>query len=76
MSGLKRTLNADSAAWGPLAPYASYYYALALSGSRSFNQSRLVLKQLMDLFPDWRKMDDAKYLFAATAWKRVSMRMP
>ncbi|WP_461132147.1 ABC transporter substrate-binding protein [Spirosoma lituiforme] len=50
---------------GVLAPYASYYYALATFRQRNYSQSRLMLKQLMELFPDWRKMDEASYLLAA-----------
>lgn len=50
---------------GPLAPYASYYYALAAFKQKNFSQTRLVLMQLMDLFPDWRKLDEAHYLMAA-----------
>ena len=26
-----------------------------------------MLKQLMEIFPDWRKMDEARYLLAATS---------
>ncbi|WP_461128415.1 amino acid ABC transporter substrate-binding protein [Spirosoma aerophilum] len=50
---------------GALAPFASYQYAIAAFRQKNYNQSRLMLKQLMELFPDWRKMDDASYLYAA-----------
>ncbi len=62
----KSDLNALIQQRGPLAPYASYYYAIAAFRQKNFNQSRLMLRQLMEVFPDWRKMDDAHYLFAAT----------
>ena len=52
---------------GPLAPYASYYYATAAFRQKNFNQARLMLRQLMEMFPDWRKMDEARYLLAATS---------
>ncbi|GAB2568405.1 hypothetical protein GCM10027190_17770 [Spirosoma areae] len=52
---------------GPLAPYASYYYALAAFRQKNFNLSRLMLRQLMETFPDWRQMDEASYLLAANS---------
>ncbi|RYF66335.1 MAG: tetratricopeptide repeat protein, partial [Cytophagaceae bacterium] len=60
----KSELNGLIQQRGVLAPYASYYYAIAAYRQKDYNQSRLMLKQLMELFPDWRKMDDASYLFA------------
>lgn len=51
---------------GPLAPYASYYYAIAAFRQRNFNQARLMLRQLIEVFPDWRRMDEAHYLLAAS----------
>ena len=50
---------------GPLSPYANYYYALAAFRQKKYDSARLMLKQLMTLFPDWRKMNDAQYLLAA-----------
>ncbi|MDB5239444.1 MAG: hypothetical protein JWP57_69 [Spirosoma sp.] len=61
----KAELNAFIQPVGPLAPYASYYAALADFRQKNYNQARLMLKQLMTRFPDWRKMDDARYLFGA-----------
>ncbi|AUD02941.1 ABC transporter substrate-binding protein [Spirosoma pollinicola] len=61
----KADLNVIIQKRGVLAPYASYYYALAAFRQRNYNQSRLMLRQLMEFFPDWRKMDDANYLLAA-----------
>ena len=66
----KPDLNALIQERGPLAPYANYYYALAAFRQKNFTQARLMLKQLGEVFPDWRKMDDANYLLAA-----VSMEM-
>ena len=62
----KSDLNTIVQQRGPLAPYASYYYALASFKQKNFAQSRLMLRQLMEVFPDWRKMDDAQYLFTAS----------
>ena len=62
----KADLNVIVQQRGPLAPYASYYYALAAFKQKNFNQSRLMLRQLMEVFPDWLKMDEAQYLFAAS----------
>ncbi|WP_461049764.1 outer membrane protein assembly factor BamD [Spirosoma arcticum] len=61
----KADLNGFIQRGGPLAPYANYYYALAVFRQKNYSQSRLMLKQLMTRFPDWRKMDDAHYLLAA-----------
>jgi len=63
----KSELSAIMQRGGPLAPYAHYYWSIAAFRQRDFNQSRLMLKQLMSRFPDWRKIDDAQYLLAAIA---------
>jgi tetratricopeptide (TPR) repeat protein len=63
----KMDLNTIIQQRGPLAPYASYYYAAAAFRQKNFNQARLMLKQLMEVFPDWRKMDETRYLLAATS---------
>ena len=62
----KTDLNAIVVQRGPLAPYASYYYALAAYRQKNPSQARLMLLQLMEVFPDWRKMDEARYLLAAS----------
>ncbi|GAB4020508.1 hypothetical protein GCM10028773_26620 [Spirosoma koreense] len=62
----KPDLNAVIQQRGPLAPYANYYYALAAFRQRNFTQARMSIRQLMEGFPNWRKMDEANYLFAAT----------
>lgn len=49
---------------GSLAPYAHYYYALALFKQKNYAQTRLILNQLTARFPSWRKLDDARYLLA------------
>lgn len=58
-------LNTISQRGGPLAPYAGYYLALAAFRQKNYDQARLMLKQLMSRFPDWRKTDDALYLLGA-----------
>jgi len=63
----KKTLNDIIQRGGSLAPYAHYHYALATFRQRNYEASRLMLKQLMTRFPDWRKIDDAHYLYAADA---------
>ncbi len=62
----KTDLNAIILQRGPLAPYASYYYALAAFRQKNISQARLMLLQLMEVFTDWRKMDEARYLLAAS----------
>lgn len=61
----KTDLNAIVQQRGPLAAYANYYYALAAFRQRNFNQARAATRQLIEGFPNWRKMDDAQYLLAA-----------
>ncbi|MBC3789791.1 amino acid ABC transporter substrate-binding protein [Spirosoma utsteinense] len=61
----KNELNPIIQRTGPLAPYASYYVALADFRQKNFSQSRLMLKQLVTRFPNWQKIDDAQYLLAA-----------
>ncbi|RRB07320.1 ABC transporter substrate-binding protein [Larkinella rosea] len=48
-----------------IAPYAHYFHALADFNLKKFSESRMMLKQLMDRFPDWKKMDDVHYLMGA-----------
>jgi ABC-type branched-subunit amino acid transport system substrate-binding protein len=50
---------------GGIAPYAHYYHALADFNLKKFSESRMMLKQLIDRFPDWKKMDDVHYLMGA-----------
>ncbi|UFH52446.1 tetratricopeptide repeat protein [Spirosoma sp. KNUC1025] len=61
----KSNLNAIIQQRGPLAPYANYYYALAAFRQKNFTQARQSVRQLMEGFPNWRKMDEATYLLAA-----------
>lgn len=61
----KTDLNSLIQQRGPLAAYANYYYALAGFRQRNFNQARAATRQLIEGFPNWRKMDDAQYLLAA-----------
>lgn len=61
----KPDLNTISQQRGSLAPYAAYYYALTLFRQKNFSQARLSVRQLIEGFPNWRKMDEAHYLYAA-----------
>jgi ABC-type branched-subunit amino acid transport system substrate-binding protein len=54
---------------GSLAPFATYYHALTWFRQRDWTQSRLMLSQLLDRYPDWRRRDDAYYLLAATQFE-------
>ncbi|RYU94043.1 ABC transporter substrate-binding protein [Emticicia agri] len=51
-----------------VSPYAHYYYALSAFKLNKFYDARTILKQLFDRFPDWRKMEDATYLYANIAF--------
>ncbi|MFC5408660.1 ABC transporter substrate-binding protein [Larkinella bovis] len=50
---------------GGIAPYAHYYHALADFNQKRFSESRAMLRQLLERYPDWKKRDDAYYLLGA-----------
>ncbi|GAB3900397.1 hypothetical protein GCM10028803_23210 [Larkinella knui] len=50
---------------GGIAPYAHYYHALADFNLKRFSESRMMLRQLIDRFPNWKKLDDVYYLLGA-----------
>ncbi|WP_266365694.1 ABC transporter substrate-binding protein [Tellurirhabdus rosea] len=52
-----------------LGPYAHYYHALADFRLKNQTGARLMLRQLLDRFPDWNKADDAYYLMAAASFE-------
>ncbi len=60
-------LDALAQRGGSIAPYATYYSAIALFRQKKYPEARSVLKQLMDRYPDWQKIDEAHYLFACVA---------
>jgi ABC-type branched-subunit amino acid transport system substrate-binding protein len=47
-----------------MVPFAHYYYALAAQKTNRVAESRQMLIQLRERFPDWKKMDEANYLLA------------
>lgn len=51
-----------------ISPYAHYYYALSAFKLNKFYDARTILKQLFERFPDWRKIEDATYLYANVAF--------
>lgn len=51
-----------------VSPYVHYYYALSAFKLNKFYDARTTLKQLFERFPDWRKMEDATYLYANIAF--------
>ncbi|MDF7818441.1 ABC transporter substrate-binding protein [Runella sp. MFBS21] len=52
-----------------LTPFAHYYWALASLKTNRFGESRQMLHQLRERFPDWKKMDDVLYLQADLAFR-------
>ncbi|MBC8154658.1 MAG: ABC transporter substrate-binding protein [Bacteroidetes bacterium] len=52
---------------GSLAPYAVYYSAVIAFRQKNYTQARLILKELTDRYPNWRKLDEVHYLFACAA---------
>lgn len=51
-----------------ISPYAHYYYALSAFKLNKFYDARTILKQLFERFPDWRKIEEATYLYANVAF--------
>jgi ABC-type branched-subunit amino acid transport system substrate-binding protein len=47
-----------------IVPFAHYYHALCSFKLKNYFESRSMLRQLTDRFPDWKKTDDAYFLFA------------
>ncbi len=47
----------------PIVPYAMYYHALVNYRIGDFYQSRVKLRDLNTRYPDWEKIDEAKYLY-------------
>lgn len=47
-----------------MVPFAHYYYALAAQKTNRLTESRQMLIQLRERYPDWKKMDEANYLLA------------
>lgn len=52
-----------------LIPFAHYYYALAAYKTNHLAESRQMLMQLRERFPDWKKMDEASYLLAELTFR-------
>lgn len=50
-----------------MVPYAHFYHALCSHKQNKFFESRIVLRQLFERFPDWDKIDEAYYLYANAA---------
>ncbi len=53
-----------------LAPYSHYYAALCANNLTNFTQSKTLLRQLFQRFPDWPKMDEAYYLYAEASFNQ------
>lgn len=49
-------------------PYAHYFAALANYRTQRYAESRLLLKQLMERYPTWPKINEAYYLYAAAGF--------
>ncbi len=47
-----------------MVPYAHYYHALCSFKTKNYFESRSMLRQLIDRFPDWKKIDEAHLLLA------------
>lgn len=52
-----------------LAPFAHYYWSLAALKTNRLSESRQMLMQLRERFPDWKKMDEVRYLLADIAFQ-------
>jgi len=47
--------------------YAHYYYALSAYQSKKYKESRQMLLQLVNRFPNWNKINDVNYLLGANS---------
>lgn len=47
-----------------MVPYAHYYHALCSYKLKKYFDARITLRQLVDRYPEWNKIEDAYYLFA------------
>ncbi|MFN4145086.1 MAG: amino acid ABC transporter substrate-binding protein [Runella sp.] len=52
-----------------LAPYSHYYYALSAQRLNRLTESRQMLLQLRERFPNWKKMDEVRYLLADLSFR-------
>lgn len=50
-----------------MVPYAHFYHALCTFKQNKFFETRIVLRQLFERFPDWDKIDEAYFLYASAA---------
>ena len=50
-----------------MVPYAHFYHALCTFKQSKFFETRIVLRQLFERFPDWDKIDEAYFLYANAA---------
>ena len=50
-------------------PFAHYFYALSATKLSRPTDSRLMLKQLIERFPNWKNIDEAYYLLADACFK-------
>ena len=50
-------------------PFAHYYYALCANKLSRPTEARLMLKQLIERFPNWKNIDEAYYLMADACFK-------
>ena len=50
-----------------MVPYAHFYHALCTFKQNKFFETRIVLGQLFERFPDWDKIDEAYFLYANAA---------
>ncbi len=53
----------------PVVPYALYYHALCSYELSDYYQSRVKLRDLFTRFPDWEKIDEARYLYVLANFK-------
>ncbi|MFT6203011.1 MAG: hypothetical protein ACI9V1_000106 [Spirosomataceae bacterium] len=51
-------------------PYSHYYFALCSNNITNFNQAKTSLRQLFQRFPDWKKLDEAYYLYAEASFNQ------
>ena len=51
-----------------MTPYAIYYHALCSFKLKKYFDARTMLRQIFERFPDWKRIEEANYLYATASF--------